>query len=100
LPFLPRIQLDSCGIDETLWRSKPEFGLKRDGTWFAVSIDMAIIDTDPHFPHGEITGAIKDALFETHRELGYGFSDMCVAARSRSFCVPQAFRSSKKCSWV
>jgi GxxExxY protein len=31
---------------------------------------MQIIDPDPSFPHGQITQAIKDALFQTHRELG------------------------------
>lgn len=67
--------------------------MKLDGTWFAVSIDMPIIDTDPNFPHGEITGAIKDALFETHRELGYGFSEhvcrraLAIVLRAAGFQV-------------
>ena len=42
---------------------------------FAFLNGMQIIDPDPNFPHGQITQAIKDALFQTHRELGYGFSE-------------------------
>ena len=56
---------------------------------------MPIINTNPNFPHGEITGAIKDALFDTHHELGYGFSEhvcrraLAIVLRDAGFQVSE-----------
>src|SRR6266542_1524081 len=64
-----------CAESETSRTRSSENPRNVHGTTFAFLNGMQIIDPDPNFPHAQITQAVKDALFQTHRELGYGFSE-------------------------